>query len=89
MALKMADVKQAYRYKILKCMANSPFPSSAMREAVYISMEHPGKKMLLYTFVIYAIPGEEALEEEKNQTLWNPSFIYAVDNLDGLTMILV
>lgn len=36
----------------------------------------------MYKLLIFTIPGEEALEAERNDTLWDPILNYAVDVLE-------
>lgn len=82
MARKMAEMKQA-EYGILDGAAEPlPVPST-MREAVDMLKEYPTRRVWkCYRFVMFTLPGEEALKAEKDRTLQNPLFKYALGTLD-------
>lgn len=82
MAYKKSELKHAW-YAILDAMADSLLSPSSMRESADMPIEYLGIKVKKqHECVTFKYPAEESLHDEENCTLWNPSFIYAVDKLD-------
>lgn len=71
------------RYAFRDSMVDSLFSRSCILVAADMCMEYVGMKVVkLYEFVMFMFPCEEALEDEKNRTLWTPIFHSTVDKLD-------
>lgn len=79
---KKDDLKHA-GYAIMDGIYDPLLFSLAMREAADMPMEYSDMKMEnLFKFEMFTLPGDEALKDEKNQTLWDPVFNNALDKPD-------
>lgn len=64
-------------------IADTLFATSAVQEAAGMRMEYPGLKVHeQFQSVMPTSLGDEALEVEKNRTLWEPILYYPVEELN-------
>lgn len=82
MALMKAEQNNT-GFTIQDCMEDPLLSRSAVQEAAEMPVKHSGMEVeRLYQFMMSTSLDEGALKSEKNRTLGNPFFSYAVENLE-------
>lgn len=67
-------------YTILDDMPDLLLSPTSMQEAADVPMEYPGVTVeVMYENLMSKFASKESLNVDKNCTLWNPIFKYAVD----------